>query len=120
MKRLIFTASILIIMLCSLLPSIAYAWDDPWIKPVCLRGCGLTGYRWPVSVSGVNHSPTIMDAPPQLDAGQAYRWSVASPLSRMRLAMLYEVPTDVAVEYGAIDIDALIKKDMYRYSIKGY
>lgn len=41
------------------------------------------------------------DAPPQLDIMQQARWSIALPFARPRLAQLYGVDKETAIEYGA-------------------
>lgn len=41
------------------------------------------------------------DAPPQLDMVQATRWGQATPWVKVRLAVLYDIPKETAIKYGA-------------------
>ena len=88
----------------SLIPKVVYAWDDPIEDPgpidVLRQPCIFhSNGQWPDCVAG--RTPTQMEAPPQLDMGQAYRWRIASPAARPRLAELYGVPQEIAELYWA-------------------
>lgn len=98
-----------ILLTCAIfIPAQVYAWDDydesediRLIFPCDSSWCSgiYQGSRWPDSVAG--RAITKFDAPPQLDAGQAFRWTQAWPSAKPRLAMLYGVPPEIAELYGA-------------------
>ena len=43
----------------------------------------------------------LQEAPPQLSDQEATRWINALPTARPYLARLYDVPRDIAIQYGA-------------------
>lgn len=79
-----------IIIISLIMPSSVYAWPEPKEYP--------RGGRWPV---GVTKDSIGIIAPPQLDAIRAYRWYSAIPTAKPRLAQLYGIPKEIAIEYGA-------------------
>lgn len=91
-----------------LLANPAYAWPEPkyygrvvLISPVdggWQTGMYL-GQRWPEYVS--NALIINLGAPPELDNMKAYRWYQAMPAARPRLAELWHIPKETAIEYGA-------------------
>jgi len=89
------------LLICMVLvPKVVYAWPDPDPDDVLTCSCGFgNNGRWPDQVAG--RTPVKLDTPPQLSPTQAYRWSIASPMSRVRLAKIYGVPVEVAKIYWA-------------------
>ena len=101
MNKLTVWLMVSVFLVCAVFaPRVAYAWDDPDPDDVLTCSCGFgDGGRWPAQVSG--RISTKFDTPPQLSATQAYRWRIASPMSRVRLAKIYGIPVEVAKIFWA-------------------
>ena len=56
---------------------------------------------WPKEVSGRQGGITTTTLPPMLEPYQLYRWAVASPSGKARLAKLWGIEPEIAVLYGA-------------------
>ena len=93
-----------LLVCASFIPKVAYAWDDPIADPYPVDVLNFpqifcSDGRWPDCIAG--RTPTRMEAPPQLDSVEAYRWRIASLAARPRLAELYGVPPEIAKIYWA-------------------
>lgn len=106
-----YTILIILALILCMLSSPVYTWPDSVENPkVYLSGGDWQSGRWPSYVRDkLTDRELATDIPPQLVPGsaQACRWYIASPAARTYLAQIYNIPHDVAVQYGAHYIKAL-------------
>ena len=93
--------SILIVIAIALCISASpvYAWPEPKPSKQGYIAWGDAGTQWPEYVS--NALTVNLGAPPELNDMAAYRWAQAMPAAKPRLAQLWSIPKEVAIEYGA-------------------